>query len=736
MPASVASRFSLRFLPLLLLLAASPSFGGEVPSVDIFSPQGTAKKVRQATARFTEAMVPFGDPRLSDPFAVSCTGGVKGRGRWADGRNWAYDFEEDLPSGIWCTFTLKPGLKSLSGAPVGGRRGFSFTTGGPAIVLSVPYDGDDQIDENQAFLLLLDALADEKSVLAYAQFSVGGVNEAVGARIVKGKEREALIEAGPARMWRKRNASADPRILVLAPAQAFPPGAKVVLWWGAGVRTAGGVAGEETRKMTFRARPAFTVNFRCDRERKGGDCLPILPMRLDFSALVDRSLASKIVLREADGTTRAPVLPEDMPGDPYVSGAVFEGPFPEKSRFHVEIPAELADDAGRSPANRDKFPLAVATGVFPPLAKFPAPFGIVELRGDAALPLTVRNIEAQATGRIYELREGREERIVDWLRKVDRAEERREGRSIPLLADMKEAAEFAVPKPGGEKAFEVVGIPFARPGFYVVEIGSERLGKSLLDGKGTMYVAAAALVTNLSAHLKLGRESSLVWVTSLDRGEPVEGADVAVRDPMGKALWEGKTDADGVARIRKALPEAGHPEGCSPYCGLYATARKGDDLTFVFSEWREGIEPYRFRVPTSYRADPAIAHTVFDRTLFQAGETVRMKHFLRRHAMDGLFTVGEGLPATVLLRHEGSGQRFEMPLAWAADGSAASEWAIPKEAKLGVYGVFLREKAPAAKGARTAVGGYPEGDEEYGHMGRGDRYAGSFRVEEYRVPLM
>ena len=387
MRASVVSRLSLRFLPLLLLLACSSSFGGGAPSVDPFSPQGTARKVRQATARFTEAMVPFGDPRLSDPFEVSCTGGVKGRGRWADGRNWACDFEEELPAGIRCTFTLKPGLRSLSGAPVEGRREFSFTTGGPAIVRSVPYDGDDRIDENQLFLLLLDAQADETSVLSNVSFSAAGVKEVVGVRIVKGKEREALIEAGPARMWRKRDASADGRILVLAPTQAFPPGANVVLWWGAGVRTAGGVASEETRKMTFRARPAFTVHFRCDRERKGGDCLPILPMRIGFSAPVDRSFASRIVLRAADGTARAPVLQDDIPGDPFVSGAVFEGPFPEKSRFRVEIPAGLVDDAGRAPANRGKFPLAVATGAFPPLAKFPAPFGIVELGGDAALPL-------------------------------------------------------------------------------------------------------------------------------------------------------------------------------------------------------------------------------------------------------------------------------------------------------------------------------------------------------------
>jgi uncharacterized protein YfaS (alpha-2-macroglobulin family) len=244
-------------------------------------------------------------------------------------------------------------------------------------------------------------------------------------------------------------------------------------------------------------------------------------------------------------------------------------------------------------------------------------------------------------------------------------------------------------------------------------------------------------VTDLSAHFKKGRESSLVWVTSLDRGEPVDGADVAVRDASGNVLWQGKTDAEGVARILRPLPDPAPVMGCAPHCGYFVTARKGEDLTFVFSDWQEGIEPYRFSLPTAYRPDPVIAHTVFDRPLFQAGETVHMKHFLRRHALDGLFNLREdALPKTVLLRHEGSGQRYEMPLSWSPDGSAASEWAIPKEAKLGVYGVFLRSTAAAGKGTRTAVGGYREGDEEYAHMGRGDRFAGSFRVEEYRVPLM
>ena len=46
----------------LLLAALLPV---EVPAAEVarFSPQGTVKRVRQVTARFSEPMVPLGDPR-------------------------------------------------------------------------------------------------------------------------------------------------------------------------------------------------------------------------------------------------------------------------------------------------------------------------------------------------------------------------------------------------------------------------------------------------------------------------------------------------------------------------------------------------------------------------------------------------------------------------------------------------------------------------------------------------
>src|SRR5688572_24649117 len=49
------------------------------PRVELFSPRGEAKQVRQVTARFSAPIVALGDPRLEDPFSISCAAPGKGR---------------------------------------------------------------------------------------------------------------------------------------------------------------------------------------------------------------------------------------------------------------------------------------------------------------------------------------------------------------------------------------------------------------------------------------------------------------------------------------------------------------------------------------------------------------------------------------------------------------------------------------------------------------------------------
>jgi len=274
----------------------------------------------------------------------------------------------------------------------------------------------------------------------------------------------------------------------------------------------------------------------------------------------------------------------------------------------------------------------------------------------------------------------------------------------------------------------VVGIPLPQPGFHVVEIESRKLGNALLDKNEPMYVRTGVLVTNLGVHFKLGRENSAAWVTSLDGGRPVPGADVAVYDCTGKPLWKGRTDASGLALIAQSLDPS--TESCPADSGLFVTARQAldrgaSDIAFVFSSWQKGIEPWRFNVPTGRGRDADLrVHTVFDRTLFRAGETVSMKHLVRIETAQGLAAVRpEFLPTRLKIVHEGSGQEFTQPLRWMGNRAALSTWSIPPAAKLGLYRVSLeRDPKTSASGADAdAQTSWTSGD---------------FRVEEFRVPLV
>src|SRR5690349_7237374 len=113
--------------------------------VDSFSPQGEVKGVRQAAARFSEPMVALGDPRLEPPFDIECP--EAGSGRWADQKNWVFDFERDLPAGVRCNFKVKSGLTTLAGQSVEAQT-FAFSTGGPAVIESLP-DRTSVLDEEQ-----------------------------------------------------------------------------------------------------------------------------------------------------------------------------------------------------------------------------------------------------------------------------------------------------------------------------------------------------------------------------------------------------------------------------------------------------------------------------------------------------------------------------------------------------------------------------------------------------------
>ncbi|MBL8334259.1 MAG: alpha-2-macroglobulin, partial [Rubrivivax sp.] len=656
-----------------------------------------------------------------------------------------------------CEIKARADWKPLAGTLTGPTE-FRFSTGGPAVQRTQPWSGA-RIDEDQLFLLELTGPVVEAELPAKAWCEVEGLAERLPVKLAAPAERDAILKA-------RRVDPARTAALVLGCGRPLPPQAKLRLVWGKGILSAGEARVPTTveQRFNFQVRPAFTAEFSCERERANAPCMPIRSLVVRFSSPVPRDLALQARLQPVGGgAALAPkVDKDDSTGD--LSEVRFSGGLTERTRYQVVLPAPLKDASGRALANAASFPLAVATGEAPPIAKFAAaPFGVVEWKAEPLLPVTLRHVQgdlrpAAPGGQVRIKHLGTDAEVIAWYRRLRQWHETRLSakelglpqkdwtevvtetdeagrktqrrvdrmlatRELPLLARESGVKRLELPQlQGGDpRPFEVVGIPLAEPGYQVVEIESRRLGEALLDKAAPMYVRTGVLLTNLGVHFKQGRENAAVWVTTLDRGRPVAQAEVAVSDCRGQRLWAGRTDDQGLARIAEALPR---PARCDEGEALFVSARKADergvvDMAFVVDGWAKGIEPWRFNLPTSESTAPDLrAHTVFDRTLLRAGETVSMKHFVRRESLQGVsMPAAAERPTRVKITHEGSGDEVVLPIAWSGERSATSSWNIPGAAKLGQYRVELDNPQAPADRRRTLP-------------------AGDFRVEAFRVPLL
>jgi len=705
----------------LLLAGAAQAF-----QVERFTPQGEVARVNQVHARFSEDIVAFGAQDQPAPFEPDCA--EPGSGRWLNAREWVYQFERALPPGTDCRFRLKPDLRALAGSAVRGATMFRFSTGGPAIVRSIPWQGT-RIEEEQPFVLLLSGPAARATVRAHAWCQAQGLAERIPVAFVSEAERAALLA------HLNLQSTAD-KAVILRCAQRLPPGAKLTVVWGTGIEALRdgkptGIVTRAVQKLHYEVRPEFRAVLRCTRENAKSPCVPVAPLRLEFTTPVARETAEAIVLQTPSGLRRPHFATDDR--EPTVREIRFKAPFPGLAELTIELPPAFADLDGRRLVNAAAFPLRVSLADLPPLLKFPsATFGIVELAKDAALPLTVRHIEPAFAGgegalpanagEIRLLRLTDERAVIEWMARLERYDQRtiREGkteiqtREVSLLKDVAAARRLAVPAArdaaAARRPFEVLGIPLPEPGYYVLEAASRRLGASLLGKDLPMFVRSSALVTNLAVHPKIGQARSVLWVTSLDRGRPVADVELRIVDCHGSEVWRGRSGKDGVAPVERAL-------GAAPRCGrrqgwlVSARAPLADgrtDFSFAWSDWNDGIEPWRFDIATAWDDRPVLrAHSVLDRPLVRAGETVSMKHYLRRETPSGLAMVEpSALPAQAKVRHLGSGDEFVVPIVWDGVRAGTSTLKLPKAAKKGHYAISL-----------------------------GESQAGGFRVEDFRLPV-
>jgi len=767
--ARLAGKMRLALLvPLGLALAAAG--GDTVPQVTLATPgsaSGGDGAISRFTLRFSEDMVPLGDPRAKAPATDDCK--VPGTGRWVDTRTWVLEFDAPLPGGKRCHVELRSGLVTARGVSVVGNGRFAIDTGGPsarAVLAGGTYDG---IEEDQLFLVATNVAADRASVGRFAYCAVDGIGEKIpvdvlprdtAAQIWTGlgdgdwSRQSFAYDAGlPLRLpaaGADRDAALD-RIVPVKCRRPLPPGREMALVWDARIQQAGvpGRTAGRDQRFDYNVRPAFTAKMACSRVNPQAGCNPIRDVVVKFASPVARETALAATLATADGKRLTAKADADDANDRWLTQVHFAGPLPQNVDATLTLPADVVDQSGRKLANASNFPLKFHIDRAPPLVKFAASFGILEAKEGGVLPVTVRGVESslvQANLRIpaTALKVGDDDAAVArWLKRVDDADdtdyrEEKNARGEEVTVNYTgttsvfdgapaggERRDLTLSPPGGGKDFEVVGIPLTEKGFHVVEIASPELGAALLGRKATRYVATAALVTNMAVHFKWGRESSLAWVTALDTGLPVAGAEIRVSDSCtGRLLARGTADKAGRLAFPNGLPQPETWSSCdtdadpsnSEGHALMVTARAGDDFSFTLTDWGSGIRPYDFDLPYGWSERGDILHTLFDRALVKAGETVNMKHILRRPVGTG-FAVPQPMAGRLRLVHRGSDTEFEMPFAIDASGSGDTIWNVPASAPMGDYDLVFVTKDK-------------DGEDKTIWSDA------SIRVDEYRLPTM
>ncbi len=267
-------------------------------------------------------------------------------------------------------------------------------------------------------------------------------------------------------------------------------------------------------------------------------------------------------------------------------------------------------------------------------------------------------------------------------------------------------------------------------------------GDRIEKANETNHATRATIVqtTNLGISVKDSPQNTLVFVTRLDTGDAVGGAQVSIIDKTNHTFWTGATDTSGlVLAPNTRLRDPKRPDAFA----FIVTAEKDGDVAYVGSNWNEGIQSWDFGLPYSlHEAEPILRGSVFaDRGVYRLGEEVHLKAILRQDTPDGIRLLAARTPVSITVRDSRSkivDKRDIQMNDW-----STAEWTmtVPADGALGSYSVTARMKSPATAADKTnnndTDGKDDDGDsdqERWTWEGSIRRVYGSFLVAAYRRP--
>ncbi|MGZ6060081.1 MAG: alpha-2-macroglobulin family protein, partial [Myxococcaceae bacterium] len=228
-------------------------------------------------------------------------------------------------------------------------------------------------------------------------------------------------------------------------------------------------------------------------------------------------------------------------------------------------------------------------------------------------------------------------------------------------------------------------------------------------------------ITDLAVHTKLGATSGIVWVTRVSDGTVVPGAALSLYDGDGAVKWQGKTDADGLARVPGLSSLLGPRKGPrrqrdldgGPGFAMIAASLAGD-TGVTLADWSGGFSPWAFGIEGAWdgKRPQSMGFATSERGIYRPGDTVDIKGMLRYRRLGVITTPVNGTRADVSVTDARGKEIWSRSIPLSDFGTFSAEVPIDAAAPLGTYSVRVVAEVTSD---RISTGT-------------------SFRVEEYRPP--
>jgi alpha-2-macroglobulin len=760
------------FLWVLLCLHTSIAEAGQrgaaTPSLTIVTsgPQGEVATLAEASeirVVFSEPMVTLGriPDRVRAPF-IRISPAIQGTFRWSGTTILIFtpDPKRPLPYATTYTVTIDASAAAVSGRALAHTETFRFTTPTVRLLQTNWYRRGGTVDGRIVVVLRFNqpirtgvVAAHLSAALERHEWTPPSFSDEALARL-KPVDAQALdrftakvnatravaqattpVELRPTTAWDKKAYPPSATLAVFETTTNVAPESWVKLMLNAGVRSPAGPATPgTTQSFTIQAEPAFFVQgFRCIEECDPDGWNPVRMRAIvkvaDFAAAVTATDVTGVAqeVRKTGKPGRRGADPLDASSHITLEDAGFDTQPPVR-KYAVTARADLKSADGQTLGYTwlgivDNWHRRAFTS-------FGDGHGVWEKDGGTVLPFYARNMldVRQWAAAIQPTQ------LMETIRKLQGSGYRESppgagsNRRLPVTADRIQSHGVdlsPVLKPNGSGLVWTA----VREGESIPK--AHRYG----DSEQARTRASVVQVTNLGISVKDSPQNSLIFVTRLDTGAPVPGANVSIVKLDNSVFWRGITGRDGVAMAPDTPLR--DPNNWWRFAFI-VTAEKDGDVAYAGSDWNEGISPWEFRTGVNlHEASPMLRGTVFsDRGVYRLGEEVHFKAILRHNTPAGVRLLPAGTAVVISVRDTQNRLVDERTIKLNAWSSAEWTMTLPQDGALGNYSLRAlvesdRPKPKTPEERRPEAEASPEEDE---YVRYEKAVHGSFLVAAYRRP--